>query len=190
MLAMLALGQLALAQSTVQITLKQGTSAEVQTREQLQRLLKTYDLSPWIYTTSIVIDEQAIPFSHPVLTLHTRHTKDDDLLVSTFLHEQLHWFVAARQEAADRAIADLRRSFPNAPAGGTVGGRDQNSTYLHLIVCYLEQHADRRVFGELKTKQIMDFWASDHYTWVYQKVIAQSSEIGEIVRSRGLEPTR
>ena len=29
--------------------------------------------------------------SHPVLTLHTRHRRDDDLLLSTFLHEQLHW---------------------------------------------------------------------------------------------------
>ena len=110
--------------------------------------------------------------------------------MSTFLHEQLHWFVAARPEATERAIADLRRLFPNAPAGGTVGGRDEYSTYLHLIVCYLEQQADRRVFGELKTKQIIDFWATDHYTWVYQKGIAQGSQIGDIVRVRGLEPTR
>ena len=50
----LALGQSVFAQQSVQITLEQGTPAEAQTREQLQRLLKTYDLSPWIYTTSVV----------------------------------------------------------------------------------------------------------------------------------------
>jgi hypothetical protein len=46
------------------ITLRHGTGAEARTREQLQGLLATYDLSPWIYTKSIVVDEQAIPFSH------------------------------------------------------------------------------------------------------------------------------
>ena len=76
------------AQDKIEIALKSGTPREVQTKEQLQRLLKTYDLSKWIFTRSILIDEKAIPHSHPVLTLHTRHLKDDDLLLSTFVHEQ------------------------------------------------------------------------------------------------------
>ncbi len=47
----------------------EGTPREAATRDQLQRLLKTYDLSPWFFTKALVIDEKAIPFSHPVLTL-------------------------------------------------------------------------------------------------------------------------
>jgi hypothetical protein len=186
----LAINQSAFGQATLEIALKRGTSDEARTRDQLQRLLATYDLSPWIYTRSIVIDERAIPFSHPILTLHTRHAKDDELLVSTFVHEQLHWFLAGRREATEQAIADLRKLFPSVPAGGTAGARDEYSTYLHLLVCYLEQQADLRVLGELKTRQVMDFWATDHYTWVYQTVISQSREIGQIMRERMLIPAR
>jgi len=186
----LAMSQAAFGQANLEITLKQGTPDEARTRDQLRRLLTTYDVSPWIYTTSIVIDERAIPFSHPVLTLHTRHAKDDELLLSSFVHEQFHWFLADRREPTELAIADLRKLFPTVPAGGTAGARDEYSTYLHLLVCYLEQQADLRVLGELKTKQVMDFWATDHYTWIYQTVIGRSREIGQIMRERKLVPAR
>jgi hypothetical protein len=66
------------------------------------------------------------------------------------------------------------------------GARDEYSTYLHLLVCYLEQQAILRILGELKAKQVMDFWATDHYTWVYQTVISRSRDIGQIVRDRKL----
>jgi hypothetical protein len=156
----------------------------------LQRLVAKYDLSSRIYTKSIVIDEQAIPFSHPVLTLHTRHAKDDELLLSTFVHEQFHWFIAERPEATEQAIGDLRKLWPSVPAGGTAGARDEYSTYLHLLVCYLEQQGDVRLLGELMAKQVMDFWATDHYTWVYQTVISRGREIGQIMRERKLIPAR
>jgi hypothetical protein len=188
--AMLAMSHAAFGQTTLNITLKHGTRAEAQTREQLQRLVATYDVSPWIYTKSVVIDQRAIPFSHPVLTLHTRHAKDDELLLSTFVHEQLHWFLADRRDATEQAIGDLRKLFPSVPAGGTAGGRDEYSTYLHLLVCYLEQQADVQLLGELRAKRVMDFWASDHYTWVYQTVISRRLEIGEILRERNLVPAR
>jgi hypothetical protein len=177
-------------QAKLEIALKQGTPDEARTRDQLERLLATYGLAPWIYTKSIVIDERAIPFSHPVLTLHTRHMKDDELLLSTFVHEQFHWFLVERRAGTEEAIADLRRLFPTVPAGGTAGARDEYSTYLHLLVCFLEQQADRQLLGELKTKQVMDFWATDHYTWVYQTVISRSREIGQIMRDRKLMPVR
>jgi len=41
-------------QSAIEITLKQESTREAQTREQLQRLLKTYDVSKWIFTRSII----------------------------------------------------------------------------------------------------------------------------------------
>jgi len=123
-----------------------------------------------------------------VLTPHTRHLKDDELFVSTFVHEEFHWFLADKVDATNLAIADLRKLFPSVPSGGTAGARDEYSTYLHLLVCYLEQQADQRIFGELKTKQIMDFWAGDHYTWVYRTVIDRSADIGRIMRDRKLVP--
>ena len=103
-------GQAVLGQATIDIALKQGSPAEVQTREQLQRLLARYDLSAW--------------------------------------------------------------------------------TYLHLLVCYLEQQTVLRILGELKAKQIMDFWATDHYTWVYKTVLERPRDIGNVVRSHKLIPIR
>ena len=180
----------AVGQDAISIALKRNTTAEAATRDQLQRLLKTYDLSPWFYTKSVVIDEQAVPFSHPVLTLHTRHSKDDELLLSTFVHEQLHWFFSDRREHTEQAIADLRKAFPDAPAGGTAGARDQYSTYLHLLVCYLERQGVSRVLGELKAKQVVEFWATDHYTWVYRQVLDRGSDIAAILNARQLIPAR
>lgn len=176
------------AQPSLEISLKNGTPAEAQTRDQLRRLLATYDLSPWIYTKTVVIDARAVPFSHPTLTLHTRHLKDDDLLLSTFLHEQLHWFFAERQPATDLAMADLRAIFPTVPSGGREGGRDEPSSYLHLLVCYLEQQATRSVLGDLETRQVMEFWATDHYTWVYRTVLDRGDEIRKVLSARRLLP--
>jgi hypothetical protein len=43
---------------------------------------------------------------------------DDDLLLSTFVHEQMHRFLAlSRQEDFDQAKTDLRRLFPEIPVG-------------------------------------------------------------------------
>ena len=42
----------------------------------------------------------------------------------------------------------------------------------------------------MKTKQVMDFWATDHYTWVYKTVIDRSQDIGAIIRNRKLMPAR
>ena len=177
------------AQDKLDISLKSGSQAEIQTREQLQRLLKTYDLSKWIFTKSILIDEKSIPHSHPILTLHTRHLKDDDLLLSTFVHEQLHWFLAQSDKETREAIKELRVLFPKVPVGFPVGSEDEESTYLHLLVNYLEYRADRELLGELRAKQVMDFWATDHYTWVYKTVLERTRDIGNIAFKHKLIPT-
>lgn len=188
--AVLAASAPSFGQASVEIALKQGSPLEAQTRDQLQRLMKTYDLSPWLYTKSIVIDERAIPFSHPVLTLNTRHLKDDDLLLSTFVHEQFHWFLVERDAGTKEAINELRKMFPSVPSGGTQGARDMFSTYLHLIVCYLEHQANLRILGELRAKQVLDFWATDHYTWIYQTVAERGRDIGAVVRNHKLISAR
>ena len=57
----------------LEITLAHGTPEEMETRGQLQRLLNTFHISGWTWTRKVLIDKDAIPHSHPVLTLHTRH---------------------------------------------------------------------------------------------------------------------
>lgn len=178
------------AQSKIEITLKNNTQAEQQTKEQLQRLLKAYDLSKWTFTNSIVIDEKSIPHSHPVLTLHTRHLKDDELLLSTYIHEQYHWYIGHKDNETNEAIKELRVLFPKVPIAPREGAGDEESTYLHLVVCYLEYHAVRELLGELRAKQVMDFWATDHYTWIYKTVLERPRDIGTILYKHKILPLK
>ena len=78
------------ASNAINIELKNGTDVERETKVQLERLLKSYDLQKYTFTRHMLIDEQDTPHSHPVLTLHARHNNSDDLLLSTYVHEQLH----------------------------------------------------------------------------------------------------
>ena len=176
------------AQDEIKISLKNGSKDEQQTKEQLQRLLKTYDLSKWIFTKSISIDEKAIPHSHPVLTLSTRHLKDDELLISTFVHEQAHWFVLEDQKRLAAATKDFKEMFPKVPVEFPEGASDEGSTYLHISVIYLEYRGIRELLGELKAKQVMDFWATDHYMWIYKTVRDRPRDIGNIMFKHKMIP--
>lgn len=190
LMSCVALSQTAPAQ--VEINLKHNDQREQQSKQQLERLFSVYDLSPWSYTRKIIIDSDfnTIPHSHPVLTLHTRHLKDDELLLSTFVHEQLHWYLSQKREGTEAAVKELRSVFPKVPVGFPEGGDSEESSYEHLLVCYLEYVTDKQLLGELKTKQVMEFWASDHYTWIYRTVLEQGGKINAVVRRQKLMPIR
>jgi hypothetical protein len=170
------------------ISLKHGDAKERATQRQLERLLSQYDLTQWIFTTSVIIDEDAIPNSHPILTLHTRHLRDDDLLLSTFVHEQAHWFFDQHHSDAAKAVSELRGLYPSIPVGFPEGSNDSDGNYEHLIVIYLEYEADRRLLGELRAWQVMSFWSQDHYTWLYRTVLSDRVRLRELVRKYHLEP--
>jgi hypothetical protein len=157
------------AQDSLQISLANNTEAERATRDQLLRLLREYDVKPWLYTRQIVIDFRSIPHSHPVLTLHTRHLREDLHLLATFVHEQFHWLANQRANATAAAIDEFRQRFPSAPVGNPTGARDQYSTYLHLVVCDLEYQAMTRLVGEQRARETLA--STTHYTWIYDRVL-------------------
>ena len=167
----------------IKISLKHSDDAgEVQTKSQLQKLLSQYDLSRFIFTKEIIIDRGSIPHSHPVLTLHTRHLKDDELFLSTFVHEQIHWFLTQHQDQTEQAVKELRTIFPKVPVGFPEGAESEDSTYLHLLVNTLEYRADKELLGELRARQVMEFWATDHYRWVYRQVLEEGDKIRAVLR--------
>lgn len=47
------------------VTRAHGTEAEAQTRDQLQRLFKTYDLSSWTWTRKVLIGQDGDPLQPP-----------------------------------------------------------------------------------------------------------------------------
>ena len=170
----------------VSIVLAHGSEGEHQTKAQLERLISRYDLSPWIFSDRVAIDERSTPHSHPVVTLHTRHRNDDELLLSTFVHEQLHWYVTRHHAQAVAAVAELKRAYADIPVGFPVGSEDEEGNYYHLIVIWLEYRADRALLGELRARQVMEFWREDHYTWLYSLVLKDQRAIGDILRRESL----
>jgi hypothetical protein len=174
----------------IEIKLAHGDAAETQTRDQLLRLLRTYDLNPWIFTRTLIIDSspRTVPHSHPVLTLSTRHIKDDDLLLSTFVHENLHHFLVQNREKTEAAKKELHAVFPKVPVGYPDGADSEDSGYEHLIVCYLEYRADKEIWGEQRAFQVVQFWMSDHYRWIYRQLLEAGYQIGPIVQKNGLIP--
>lgn len=170
----------------IEIKLKHGDEREKQTEAQLRRLLSSYDVSKWMFTKNIVIESGTTPHSHPVLTLNTKYLKDDELLLSAFVHEQLHWFVEQNAEKSQAAFKDLKEIFPKIPIGFPEGSADEAGNYEHLIVCYWEYQADRDFFGELKARVVIDFLAHDHYTWIYQKVLDDEGKIVLVIRKNKL----
>lgn len=168
------------------IKLAHDSERERQTQAQLERLLQTYDLSRWIHTRDIVIDETEIPHSHPVLTLHARHLKDDDLLLSTFVHEQTHHLLEQHPEERAAAVRELRRLYPRIPIGFPDGSDSAEVNYDHLLIIYTEYRADQRLMGELRARAVMEFLAHDHYRWLYREVLRDPEKVGRVVKAHRL----
>jgi hypothetical protein len=122
-----------------------------------------------------------------VLTLSTRHSQDDSLLLSSFVHEQLHWFLVAREPQVSAAVTELEALFPQVPVGDPEGAESRSSTCVHLLIGWLEWEALTRLVGKEEANRVIVFWAGDHYRWVYRTLLAQRSLIGEIVIRHGLQ---
>ena len=42
--------------------------------------------------------------------------------------------------------------------------------------------------GELKAKQVIEFWSTDHYNWVYRNILDRTRDIGNIAFKYKLVP--
>jgi hypothetical protein len=51
----------------------------------------------------------------------------------------------------------------------------------------LEWRSDKGLLGELRARQIMEFWAHDHYRVLYQTVLEHSHEIGGVIVKHHLD---
>jgi len=170
----------------VEIDLTHDTSKEQSEAERLRRLLGQFDLTPWLFTRRVLIDEKVPPHSHPVLTVGYGDHDDDNLLLSNFVHEQFHWWLVAHQQQTDAAISELRGLFPNLPVGGLDGAVTEQSSYLHLIVIYLEWQGDKALLGDKTAADVMAFWKGDHYRALYRTVLESEDVVGRVVVRHGL----
>jgi hypothetical protein len=173
------------AEMPVTINTHSTTTAEKEIKSRLEALLNKHALEPYLYTKDIKIQADIIPHSHPTLTLNTDFASDTHLL-STFLHEQMHWYSLSKdydEEAMGREIFQL---YPEVPADLPVGAGSTQSTYLHILICYLEYHTLSRVLGKEAAREHMEYMSQQYYTWVYETILKDEAQLEAIFRKYGL----
>ena len=106
-----------LAQPAITIDLAHGTDRERQTKALLEKVLTDYDLRKYAFARHVVIEERAINHAFPVLTLNVRFSNSADELLSSYIHEQLHWHLREHGSQQQDAVRELRQMYPAAPSG-------------------------------------------------------------------------
>lgn len=156
---------------------------ETATAKQLEKLLEAYDLSRWTFTRRVRIEHGVIPHSHPVLTLSAREASDDNLL-ATYVHEQIHWYLAGQADAMDAIRAALAERYGELPVGYPDGARDADSNYRHLVVNTLEYRALEELIGRERADAV--FGGYRHYRRLYDIVQNEIEEIEAVMAAHGL----
>ncbi len=129
------------------ITLQHNSPAEQKRKEQIERLADKYDLAKYTITRDIVVDQQAINHSAPVLTQNLRFLDNDDRALSAYVHEQAHWLLMERHRGEAREmLPESIRMYPNIEIAPPYGDGNQGTSYIHLVVLMLEWRGleDRR----------------------------------------------
>lgn len=158
----------------------------------LAALRKRHDLGRFEYTRLVQIQPAGATHSHPVLTLGTRFAENEDLLLSTYLHEQMHWYLWRLGGPDHDPVApffdELVRRYPQAPTRLPEGARSYEQTYLHLVVCWLEVAAATELIGRPRAAEIAN--APWGYRWIYRTVLADWEPLGALLAEHGILPLR
>jgi hypothetical protein len=172
----------------LEITLAHGSQLEQKRKEQIERLAAQYDLEKYTITRIIVIDEQAINHSLPVLTLNLRFLNNDDRALSAYVHEQAHWLLTERHRGkARRMLPELRRMFPNLPIEVPQGDGLEGTSYIHLVVLMLEWQALEHLIGFARTRALMEFKREDHYKALYATVMENRAQMEKFLKRFGVK---
>jgi hypothetical protein len=168
----------------VVVALAHGTPREQATKARLEQLMASYDLRDYTFTRRVVIEEGVMNHAFPTLTLNVGFADSSDELLSSYVHEQIHWHLREHRFQQDAAVAELRRLYPRVPVGLPEGAENPYSTYGHLVTCYLEMLADRRLLGDERAAAVIK--NKRHYTWIYGVVVRDEAKIAGVVARHGL----
>ena len=161
-------------------------------RDMLQALRRRHDLSRFEYTRVIRVVPGGDTFSHPILTLGNRFADNEDLLLSTYLHEQMHWYLwylgTPEKDPVAPFFDELVRRYPEAPTELPDGARNYESTYLHLVINWLEVAATSEFIGRHRAMAVADVQRT--YRWIYRTVLRDWDALQELFERHGLVPIR
>jgi hypothetical protein len=169
----------------ISIHLAHNSQREMETSLTLRQILSTYDLDQYTFTRQVIIEERVMNHAFPVLTLNVFFGDRPDMLLSTYVHEQLHWYLREHDEQQKAAIIALHRMYPRVPVGLPEGADSEYSTYGHLVDCYLEIQADRQLIGSERTENVIK--SKPWYTWIYKTILRDEDKIRAVVDEHGLE---
>ena len=173
------------------VDLSEAERAAGQIRDKLLDLRQRYDLARYEYTRAVRVAPNAIPHSHPVLTLNTR-VQDEAELLLVYLHEQMHWYLTwfshAHPDPWRAARAILTDRYPSLPTTFPEGAHTRDSSQLHLMVNWLELEAGAVFLGRPKAVAIAE--ANFVYRGIYRIVLSDWGALSDLYREYGLSPIR
>jgi len=176
----------------VDIDLARAEREAERIRMWLIALRRRYDLSRFEFTRLVQIVPGGPTHSHPILTLGTRFTDTEDQLLATYIHEQIHWYLARLggidHDPIEPFFDELVRRYPKAPTKLPDGARNYEQTYLHLVVCWLEIEAMTELVGRERAEALCD--TSWGYRWIYRTVRQDREPLGELLAANGILPMR
>lgn len=163
------------------VTLVTGAQEERRVHDALLRIRERWNLEPYEKTHAVRIERGVIPHSHPVLTLSDRYGDDDEHLLATYLHEQLHWWsmeCPGARDGRDEAVYErLAKDYP-LPIEPPEGCGDELSNLIHLHVCWLEFEALCGLLGDERARTILR--SLPYYRAVYRTVLDEAEMLREI----------
>lgn len=155
--------------------------------ECMKRLREQHDLRRFEYTDHVRVAPTEIPHSHPVLTLNTA-LYDPEAILCEYLHEQMHWYLDGSSCADESGplITELKQRYPEAPVGFPEGANDEYSTYLHLLVNWLEIEAASQFIGRERVTE--NVGRKHYYRWIYRTVLSDWDSLEAMFRTHGIVP--
>jgi len=153
----------------------------------LQQLVRQHKLLPFLFTKHVLVTSQGTCTSHPHLTISAPATTDAELLLGIFLHEQFHWYVAQRSSDLRDAVSRFSVLWPHfADLTPPSGASTPSLTYIHLVVCQLEQLAMALLIGNDGAMRIRQ--RATRYLAVYESITTSANVIIAIIQSYNLLP--
>jgi len=184
----------------LKIKLAQGSPIEQRAQQQLERLAAQYDLKKYTVTRDVVIEQGAVAHSSPVLTLNGRFVPRtdadaehkqlaDDLMLSSYVHEQGHWVLMRRFHPRDLRdmFSDLKRMFPDMPFAVPEGDGTEMGSYIHIFVIALEWRGTEELVGVERARRVMEWKKDDHYKAIYRLVEDHRDEVEKVMRRYGVK---
>jgi hypothetical protein len=176
----------------IELDLEHARREGERVRELLAALRRRHDLARYEYTKIVRIVPGGDTVAQPVLTLGNRFADSEDLLLSTYLHEQMHWYLwhlgTPERDMVAPFYDELVRRYPDAPTDLPDGARSYDATYSHLVVNWLEIAATAEFIGRERAFAVAA--AQRSYRWIYRTVVRDWDRLGELYERHDIVPIR